>query len=485
VISRCSAGCSALSNEKTDTHAFVEHLAMHADQTIAALRAALGVSPSNTVLRRTLAQLLASVGRHAEAELEHRQILAASPEDADAKLALAECYHAQGKDSHALVLLDALKLRGQLEGKSAVLAARLHLRAGELATAQVLYAGAVRHDPSVADADLARELGLASVDEEEVQDEGQDPAEHSQLHLPPGARPVEMEGRTGAPIEAPAICFGDVGGMEAVKDEITMKIIAPIRHPELYKAYGKVGGGGILMYGPPGCGKTMLARATAGEMKASFIAVGIHDVLDMWIGNSERNMHALFEMARRRAPCVLFFDEVDALGAQRGDMANASSRSSINQFLAEMDGVQQRNDGVLVLGATNAPWHLDSAFRRPGRFDRILFVPPPDASARESILRLHLVGKPQDRIDVARLAAKTPKYSGADLKAVVDMALESCLKAALKSGKVSPVKQRDLEDALDKVKPSTLEWFGSARNYATYANQGGVYDDVLHYLAAN
>ncbi|MEY2746358.1 MAG: hypothetical protein RL112_1400, partial [Planctomycetota bacterium] len=398
-------------------------------------------------------------------------------------LALAECYHAQGKDSHALVLLDALKLRGQLEGRAAVLAARLHLRAGELVAAQALYAGAIRHDPALADADLARALGLGSpaglVDAEEA-DDGDPEGAH-----PPKAEALGLEERTGAPIEAPKTGFADVGGMEDVKDEITMKIIAPMRHPELYKAYGKVGGGGILMYGPPGCGKTMLARATAGEMKAAFLAVGIHDVLDMWTGNSERNMHALFEQARRRAPCVLFFDEVDALGARRGDMTNASSRSSINQFLAEMDGVQERNKDVLVLGATNAPWHLDSAFRRPGRFDRILFVPPPDAAARESILRLQLAGKPQEKLDVVRLAAKTPKYSGADLKAVVDMALESCLKAALKTGKLAPLKQRDLEDALDKVKPSTLEWFSSARNYATYANQGGVYDDVLRYLDAN
>jgi len=463
----------------TSAHAFVEDFAMHHDQTIAALRAALGASPSNTILRRTLAQLLEATGRHAEAEVEHRQVLAASPEDVDAKLALAECYYAQGKDSHALVLLDALKLRGQLGGRAAVLAARLHLRAGELVAAQALYAGAIRHDPLLADAGLAHALGLVHVDEED------DAAEQPPDHLRAAARPMETEEGADTPIEVPIIGFKDVGGMDGVKDEITMKIIAPMRHPELYKAYGKVGGGGILLYGPPGCGKTMLARATAGEIKASFLAVGIHDVLDMWIGSSERNLHALFEQARRRAPCVLFFDEVDALGAPRDAMTNAASRSSINQFLAEMDGIQQRNKDVLVLGATNAPWHLDSAFRRPGRFDRILFVPPPDAAAREAVLRLHLVGKPQERLDVARLAAKTPKYSGADLKAVVDMALESCLKAALKSGQVSPVKQRDLEEAIDKVKPSTLEWFASARNYATYANQGGVYDDVLRYLDAN
>lgn len=131
---------------------------MHPEQTILELRAALEQSPSNGILRGALARLLASVGRHAEAEVEHCKVLAASPEDVDAKLALAECFHAQGKDSHVLVLLYALKLRGQLEGRAAVLAARLHLRAGELVAAQALYSGAIRHDPALADADLARAL---------------------------------------------------------------------------------------------------------------------------------------------------------------------------------------------------------------------------------------------------------------------------------------------------------------------------------------
>src|SRR5439155_12031124 len=194
--------------------------------------------------------------------------------------------------------------------------------------------------------------------------------------------------------------FQDVGGMGHVKEEIRMKIIHPLTHPELYKAYGKAIGGGILMYGPPGCGKTHLARATAGEVHAGFIAVGINDVLEMWIGQSERNLHETFERARAHKPCVLFFDEVDALGASRSDLRHSTGRQLINQFLAELDGVQSSNDGVLILAATNAPWHLDAAFRRPGRFDRIVFVPPPDAPARAAILRILLKGKPVQTPDL-------------------------------------------------------------------------------------
>jgi transitional endoplasmic reticulum ATPase len=268
--------------------------------------------------------------------------------------------------------------------------------------------------------------------------------------------------------------------MDALKEEIRLKIIYPLTHLEMFKAYGKSVGGGILMYGPPGCGKTHLARATAGEVKAGFIAVGIHDVLDMWIGNSERNLHGIFDQARRNAPCVLFFDEVDALGASRSDMKTSAGRHLINQFLAELDGVKASNDGVLILGATNAPWHLDSAFRRPGRFDRILFVPPPDAPARAAILRLLLRGKPVEDIDYETVARKCDGFSGADLKAVVDLTIETKLKAAMKSGVPSPIRTKDLLAALGK--PTTREWFATAKNYALYSNQGGAYDDILKYL---
>ena len=285
-----------------------------------------------------------------------------------------------------------------------------------------------------------------------------------------------------ASIERPALTFKDVGGMDVLKDEIRMKIIYPLAHPELYEAYGKPVGGGILMYGPPGCGKTYLARATAGEVKAGFLPVGINEVLDMWIGQSERNLHEIFQNARSHKPCVLFFDEVDALGASRSDLRHSGGRQLINQFLAEMDGVQASNQGVLVLAATNAPWHLDPAFRRPGRFDRILFVPPPDADARAAILRILCRGKPVEDIDFDHLGKRTENFSGADLKAVLDVAVEKKLREAMKDGIPRPLTTRDLSAAAAAVRPSTREWFATARNYALYSNQGGIYDDILKYL---
>lgn len=202
----------------------------------------------------------------------------------------------------------------------------------------------------------------------------------------------------------------------------------------------------------------------------------------MWLGNSERNLHSIFENARSHKPSVLFFDEVDALAANRTDMRQSASRMVINQFLSELDGVNTSNEGVLILAATNAPWHLDSAFRRPGRFDRILFVPPPDAKARTEILLLLCSGKPVANIDYELISKKTEHFSGADLKAVVDIAVERKLQEAIKIGIPKPLTTKDLLAAVSSVKPSTKEWFASARNYALYANEGGLYDDILKYL---
>jgi transitional endoplasmic reticulum ATPase len=179
---------------------------------------------------------------------------------------------------------------------------------------------------------------------------------------------------------------------------------------------------------------------------------------------------------------VLFFDEVDALGASRSDMRHSGGRHLINQFLAEMDGISSNNDGLLILAATNSPWAVDPAFRRPGRFDRILFVPPPDATARAAILRIQMRGKPVGDIDYAQIAKKTDQFSGADLKAVVDLTIEAKLRQAMKEGIPKPIVTADLAAAAGQLKPTTKEWFATARNYALYSNQGGTYDDILKYM---
>jgi transitional endoplasmic reticulum ATPase len=441
-----------------------------ADDPLKPLRDAVRISPDNLPLRKHLAQSLLGLGRSEEAVKEFREALSRWPEDVELKVGLAGAFFHLGKNSEALVIVEALIQGNSTPAAAYILHARLLLRAGDPEGAVREYRKALDLDPAAKDPELAGRLGIQADERSEVS-EGRVRAAASE--------PAEAP---DIAIERPAVSFKDVGGMDALKEEIRMKIIHPLNHPEFYKAYGKPIGGGILMYGPPGCGKTHLARATAGEIKAGFLAVGIHDVLDMWIGQSERNLHELFDQARRSAPCVLFFDEVDALGASRSDMRQSAGRQLINQFLSELDGVQSSNEGVLVLAATNAPWHLDSAFRRPGRFDRILFVPPPDAPARASILRVLLRGKPSGDIDFDHLAKKCDQFSGADLKAVVDLAIEEKLREAIKSGKPAPLTTKDLAGALPKVKSTTREWFSSAKNYALYSNQGGVYDDILKYL---
>jgi len=441
------------------------------DDSLKALREALQLSPDNVPLRQHLAESLLRLGRADEAEKEYRQALSLAPDQARLKVGLAQVFYEQQKNSQALVLVEALLKARDTPAAAHVLHARLLLRAGEIERAVRAYRQALDADPACGDSTLAAQLGIDA-----------DPTTSDVVEGRERQGCGDRPGGSGEAVERPTIAFKDVGGMDALKEEIRVKIIYPLTHPELYKAYGKTIGGGILLYGPPGCGKTHLARATAGEVKAGFLVVGINEVLEMWIGQSERNLHAVFERARENRPCVLFFDEVDALGASRTDMRTSSGRQLINQFLSELDGVQTTNEGVLILAATNAPWHLDSAFRRPGRFDRILFVPPPDLPARASILRIHCKGKPTEAIDYDYLAKKTEHFSGADLKGVIDTAVEHKLREALKVGFPKPLTTKDLLAAVATLRPTTKEWFSTARNHALYSNQGGLYDDILKYL---
>lgn len=440
------------------------------DDPVEALREAVRLSPDNVPLRQAFAATLMSLGRLEEAEQAYRDALAVAPHNDRLKLGLCDAFYRQGKNSHALVIVEELLKRQDTPAEAYLLHARLLVRAGQIEMAVRQYKKAASAEPSLADPTLADQLGIDADEDSELID-GRLRAGHD---LP--------EAGPDTSVERPKVRFEDVGGMESVKDEVRMKIIHPLTHPEIYEAYGKKIGGGILMYGPPGCGKTHLARATAGEIRAGFIAVGINHVLDMWIGSSERNLHDIFESARANRPCVLFFDEVDALGASRSDMRQSAGRQLINQFLAELDGVGSNNEGVLILAATNAPWHLDSAFRRPGRFDRIIFVPPPDAPARAEILQILVKGKPCESIDFEYLAKKSDGFSGADLKAVVDVAIETKLREAMKSGVPKPLTTKDLLGAAKTLKSSTKDWFATARNYALYSNQSGLYDDVLKHL---
>ena len=382
---------------------------------IESLKEALQNSPDNLPLRIMLGDKYFHLNQIEEAESEYQVVLEYDKNNIRAKEGLAEIYFRRGRYSGVIVIVEELIARQKVTERMLVICAKSLVREKSLDEAQEIYEKILDHNPDFEDKELDENLRMPSVnfDDDEMDEDdpfgfGFDGELDDKYYL----------------MEKPEINFKDVGGMDHVKQEIDLKIIKPLENADLYAAYGKKIGGGILLYGPPGCGKTFLAKATAGQINANFINVGISDILDMWIGRSEKNMGYTFEVARRNTPCVLFFDEVDALGASRSDMKNSSGRHVINQFLAELDGIQSNNDGILVIGATNAPWHLDPAFRRPGRFDRIIFVPPPDQISKQKILEILLKGKPTEKIDFAKVAEQAKYYSGADLKALVDLAIE-------------------------------------------------------------
>jgi AAA+ superfamily predicted ATPase len=294
---------------------------------------------------------------------------------------------------------------------------------------------------------------------------------------------AEGDGPPGAWWEAvePGLTLAAVGGMEEVKRRINLAFLAPLRSPALREAYGKSLRGGLLLYGPPGCGKTFLARAVAGELGARFLAIGLHDVLDMWLGESERRLHEIFEAARRSSPCVVFFDELDAIGQKRSQLRVSAGRNVINQLLSELDGFTP-NQGVFVMGATNHPWDVDVALLRPGRFDRLALVLPPDTPAREAILAYHLRGRPVAGLDLAALARATESFSGADLARMCEAASELAIERALATGAVAPIGMDELRGAQRQMRPSTRGWFETARNFVLFANEAGIYDDLLSYM---
>ncbi len=274
-----------------------------------------------------------------------------------------------------------------------------------------------------------------------------------------------------------ALNFANVAGMDPVKEAIRTDIIYPFQHPEVYAKYNKQAGGGILLFGPPGCGKTFIAKATAGEIEADFTSLSIHELISPFAGEGERLLHDHFEKARENAPTVLFFDETDAIGMSRAK-TQGSLRTLVNQFLTELDGLGSENEDVLVIGATNLPWEVDSALRRPGRFDKVLFVPPPDKAARARMFELNMTGKPHEEIDYQQLADKTKQYSSADIVRVCDEASETAFKKAIKSGKNEKITQGLLEESLENVKSSTIDWFDTVKNYITYSNESGLFNNV-------
>jgi len=253
-------------------------------------------------------------------------------------------------------------------------------------------------------------------------------------------------------LEVPNVKWTDIGGLESVKQELMEAVEWPLKYPEVFRRLGIRPPRGILLYGPPGTGKTLLAKAVASESQANFISVKGPEVLSKWVGESEKAVREIFRKARETAPCIIFFDELDSIAPRRGFHTDAGVTDRIvNQLLTEMDGIQSLK-GVVVLGATNRPDILDPALLRPGRFDRVLYVPPPDKAARLAIFKIHTREMPlDDDVDLDILASVTEGYTGADIEAVVR---EAAMLAARENINAQKVSMRHFEKALLKIKPS-------------------------------
>lgn len=401
---------------------------------IDALRQALALSPDNHPLRQMLAEALQADGQTEAALLEYTALVEAGALDGASLVAVGELAAAMGRlDLAARCLDDAVKA-GMVEGVAA-------LRAGI--------------DQKMEEQGYVRIAVLP--------DGGGSAVSHDLEKLP-------------------EITFADVGGLDDVKKVIHKVIILPYLRPDVYRRYGRRAGGGVLLYGPPGCGKTLLARATAGECKLPFVNVRIENILDPYIGISERNLHDAFEAARSYSPCVLFLDEIDAIGFARRKRSSSVGQTLVDQLLQELDAIGSDNRSLLVLAATNAPWDVDDALLRPGRFDRRIFVPPPDEPARREILAITTRGVHAASLNLGKIAGRTPLFSGADLKALVERAIDAVIDEALESATEPPLTTAHLEQALKTVRPTTSEWLGRAQNYIEFANEDRRYDEIDKFL---
>ncbi|GGY31386.1 ATP-binding protein [Streptomyces omiyaensis] len=426
---------------------------------IRSLRAAVAAAPGDVPLRLHFAELLLAQGRNDEAVAEAAAALQHAPGDADARALMVR---AMGMPPVPPAPAPAPAPEPPAPAPEPPAAAE------PPAPAPVRSGAKDPFDWAAAEEQVSDLVGPRFLDEPQA-DGGDGPAGDA------AAWDVDAPG---------AVRLADVGGMTDVKERLEAAFLAPMRNPELRRLYGKSLRGGLLLYGPPGCGKTFIARAVAGELGANFLTVSLSDVLDMWIGASEKNIHDIFETARRQAPCVVFLDELDALGGKRSRTHSNGLRNVVNQLLTELDGIASGagNEGIFVLAATNVPWDVDIALRRPGRLDRTLLVLPPDAPAREAILRYHLRERPIEAVDLGKLVKVTEDFSGADLAHLCETAAETALLDSARTGSVRLITTKDLLGAARQLRPSTEPWFAAARNVAMFANEGGLYDDLLAYL---
>lgn len=438
------------------------------------LKQALDLSPDNLPLHLSYAKTLFVAGKIDEALIAYQAILQKDTQNYEALSGLGKCFFEKAEYGQAAAVFTTLSAGNPRDPEVLMWLAKAQRETGDIPSALKAFEQA--NDLKASDHSLVHDSQNSQAEKEEpflltnVQNETEDDS-NDWPDL----------------IDKNRITFNDVGGLEHVKEQIRIAIIYPQLHPEIYQAYGKKVGGGMLFYGPPGCGKTHLARATAGECGRYFISISIHEVVNMYIGQTEKNIHAIFETARKYAPSVLFIDEIEALAPNRQDLGGHLHhyRMITNQFLEELDGASQNNENILFIGATNTPWAVDFALRRPGRFDRSIFIAPPDTEARISIFQLYTKGRPVDVLDYKKLAEMSKWFSGADIFATAQVAADAAMSDAMKTGKMRNITMNDFTQAIKQIRSSTYEWLATAKNYAKYSNESGMYNDVLEWMQIN
>ncbi|MBS3073493.1 CDC48 family AAA ATPase [Candidatus Pacearchaeota archaeon] len=286
-------------------------------------------------------------------------------------------------------------------------------------------------------------------DEEELSSEVLDKLKITQKDFKEGLKSVQPSAMREVLVESPNVKWNEVGGLESAKQELKEAIEWPIKNPDAFARLGIRPPRGILLYGPPGTGKTLLAKAVATESEANFIQVKGPSLLSMWVGKSEEGIRKVFERAKQVAPCIIFFDELDALAGRRGmEMGHNVTERVLNQLLAEMDGIESLED-VVIIGATNRPDMLDAALLRPGRFDRLVFVGSPNREEREAIFKVHTKNMPLAKdVSIAMFAEKAEGYSGADIEGVCR---EAAMLALREDINTKSVKKKDFDNALKKI----------------------------------
>ena len=288
-----------------------------------------------------------------------------------------------------------------------------------------------------------------------------------------------------APVKVKGTGFGNVIGLDTVKEELKRDIIYQIKHAEMAKEFKVSMNGGMMLYGPPGCGKTLVVKAVAGETGANLIEVKIHDVLDMWVGNISKAVKKIFDMARKNTPCIVFIDEAEMLGSNRDSTDRQPwLREALGTLLIELDGISSQNEGVLVIGATNAPWMVDSALKRHGRLGKFLFVPMPGKEERIELLKLYLDGRPVDKgIDFEKLAEMAGNCTASDIRTICDEAAKLAWVDSIDRGKKRNIAMKDIVASIGKERFNAREWYDMAKQHIT-SDDKDLYKDFIESAAS-